>query len=116
MRDIAAAAAAALTGVGHAGRTYTLTGPEALSHAEMAAYLSHAAGRTITFVDVSAEAMRKALDSMNMPAWQADGLIEDYAHYRRGEAAAVATGVQEATGLPSRPFADFARDYVSALS
>jgi len=116
VRDIAASVAAALTGGGHAGRTYTLTGPEALSHVEIAAHLSHATGRTITFVDVSAEAMREALHGMNMPAWQAAGLIEDYAHYRRGEAAVVATGVQDATGSPSRPFADFARDYVSALS
>jgi len=116
VRDIASAAAAALTGGGHAGRTYTLTGPEALSHVEMAAHLSHATGRTISFVDVSAEAMREALHGMNMPAWQADGLIEDYAHYRRGEAAVVARGVLDATGSPSRPFADFARDYASALS
>jgi len=94
----------------------TLTGPEALSHAEMAAHLSHAIGRTITFVDVSAEAMREALHGTNMPAWQADGLIEDYAHYGRGEAAVVATGVQDATGSPSRPFVGFARDHVFALS
>lgn len=34
--------------------------------------------------------------------WQADGLIEDYAHYSRGEASEVATGVQDATGkLPT---------------
>ena len=26
------------------------------------------------------------------PPWQADGIIEDHAHYRRGEASAVATG------------------------
>jgi uncharacterized protein YbjT (DUF2867 family) len=116
VRDIAAAAAAALTGAGHERRTYTLTGPEALSHAEMAAFLSHALGRTITFVDVSAEAMREALYGMKMPAWQADGLIEDYAHYHRGEAAAVAAGVQEATGLPPRSFAAFARDFAFALS
>ncbi len=63
------AAAAALTGEGHAGKTYTLTGPKALSHAEMAARLSHALGRTITFVDVPPEAMREALSHTPMPAW-----------------------------------------------
>ena len=116
VRDIAAVAAAALTSRGHTDRTYTLTGPEPLSHAEMATQLSRATGRTITFVDVPEEAMREGLHSMNMPAWQVDGLVEDYAHYRRGEATLVATGVQDATGLPSRPFADFARDYVLALA
>jgi len=116
VRDNAAVAAAVLTGEGHAGKTYTLTGPEALSHAGMAAALSEALDRTITFVDVPSEAMRAALSQTPMPAWQADGLIEDYAHYRRGEAALVASGVQDATGKPPRPFAAFARDFAAAFT
>ena len=116
VRDNAAAAAAALTGEGHAGKTYTLTGPEALSHAEMAAKLSDALGRTVTFVDVPPEAMREALSHAPMPAWQADGLIEDYAHYHRGEAAVVTSGVKDATGTAPRPFAAFARDFAAAFS
>ena len=116
VRDNAAAAAAALTGNGHAGKTYTLTGPEALSHAEMAAKLSDALGRTITFVDVPPEAMRDALSHTPMPAWQAYGLIEDYAHYHRGEATVVASGVKDATGTAPRPFTAFARDFVAAFS
>ena len=116
VRDNAAAAAAALTGEGHAGKTYTLTGPEALSHAEMAAKLSDALNRTITFVDVPPEAMREALSHAPMPAWQAAGLIEDYAHYHRGEAAVVTSGVEDATGTAPRPFTAFARDFAAAFS
>lgn len=116
VRDNAAAAAAALTEPGHEGRTYTLTGPEALTHAEMADAISDAAGRGITFVDVPPGAMRDALLGMGMDPWQADGLIEDYAHYRRGEAAAVTSGVQDATGQPPRAFRDFARDHATAFS
>lgn len=116
VRDNAAAAAAALTGDGHARKTYTLTGPEALSHAEIAATLSAALGRTVAFVDVPPTAMREALSHTPMPAWQADGLIEDYAHYHRGEAAAVTSGVQDATGKPPRSFAAFARDFAAAFS
>lgn len=116
VRDNAAAAAAALTGEGHAGKTYTLTGPEALSHAEMAARLSDVLGRTVAFVDVPPKAMREALSHTPMPAWQADGLIEDYAHYHRGEAAAVTSGVKDATGAAPRPFTTFARDFAAAFS
>lgn len=116
VRDNAAAAAAALTEPGHEGRTYDLTGPEALTHAEMAARLSEAAGRAITFIDIPPDAMLKALLSMGMPPWQADGLIEDYAHYRRGEASALTPGVQDATGRPPRAFAAFARDHAGAFS
>jgi uncharacterized protein YbjT (DUF2867 family) len=116
VRDIAAVAAAALTEPGHEGRTYDVTGPEALTHAEMADHLSEALGRRVEFVDVPPDAMRQALVGAGFDAWQADGLIEDYAHYRRGEASAVAPGVREATGEPPRSFADFARDYAAAFS
>jgi uncharacterized protein YbjT (DUF2867 family) len=40
VRDIASIAAKALTELGHAGKTYDITGPEALTHAEMAQQLS----------------------------------------------------------------------------
>ena len=116
VRDNAAAAAAVLTGKGHIGKIYTLTGPEALSHSEMAAKLSNALGRTVTFVDVPPKAMREALSHSPMPAWQADGLVEDYAHYHRGEAVMVASGVQDATGAAPRPFDAFARDFAAAFS
>ncbi|GAB3638975.1 SDR family oxidoreductase [Hymenobacter arcticus] len=114
VRDIAAAAAA-LTAPGHANKTYDLTGPQALTHAEMAAGLSAALHRPITFVDVSPENLRQFLLKMGMNAWMADGLVEDYAHYHRGEAATLAGGVQEATGQPPRTFAAFARDYAPAF-
>ena len=116
VRDNAAAAAAALTEPGHEGKTYTLTGPAALSHGEMAAALSKAIGRSIEFVDVTPDAMRDALLDMGMPPWQADGLIEDYAHYRRGEAAVVSDGVEQATGRPPRGFDAFARDHAPAFA
>jgi uncharacterized protein YbjT (DUF2867 family) len=116
VRDIAAVAVAALSEEGHEGKTYDLTGPEALSHGEMAEKLSGVLGRRIDFVDVPPEAMRETLISVGLPVWQADGLIEDYAHYSRGEASEVATGVQDATGKPPRSFDDFARDYAPAFS
>ncbi len=116
VRDIAAAAAAALLDPRHAGQTYDLTGPEALTHAEMAAQLTAALGRPVQFVDLPEEAMRGALAGTGMPSWQVDGLVEDYAHYRRDEAAVVATGVKDATGKAPRSFADFARDYAPAFA
>jgi uncharacterized protein YbjT (DUF2867 family) len=116
VRDIAAVAAAALTEDEHAGRTYDITGPEALTHTEMAERLSAAVGRRIEFVDVAPDAMRQALVSAGVQAWQADGLLEDYAHYRRGEAAAIASGIQEASGKAPRTFADFASDYAAVFA
>jgi uncharacterized protein YbjT (DUF2867 family) len=115
VRDIAAVAVAALTQTGHEGKTYDLTGPEALTHAEMAEQLSQALNRPVTFVDVPEKAFRDALRDFHMPDWQADGLIEDYAHYRRGEAAGISPAVNEVTGEAPRPFSEFARDHQAAF-
>ncbi len=98
------------------GKIYDLTGPQALTHTEMAQYLSEATGRQITFVDIPPDAMRDALQGVGFPDWQAEGLIEDYAHYRRGEASAIASGVQDATGKPPRDFETFAHDYAPIFS
>jgi uncharacterized protein YbjT (DUF2867 family) len=116
VRDIAAVAAAALTAPGHLGRTYTLTGPAAVSHAEIAAALSHALGRPITFREGDPDAFAAALAAFGMPRWQIDGLLEDYAHYRRGEAATLTTDVLDVTGRAPRDIAAFAREYASAFA
>jgi uncharacterized protein YbjT (DUF2867 family) len=115
VRDIAAVAVAALTRSCHEGRTYDLTGPEALTHAEMAAQLSQALERPIAFVNVPEGKFRDALRGLGMPDWQADGLIEDYAHYRRGEASGISTAVKEVTGEAPRAFMAFARDHKPAF-
>jgi hypothetical protein len=64
----------------------------------MADGLSRAVGRTISFVHVPPETMRGALDGLGFPAWQADGLLEEFDMYRRGEAAGIESGVTEALG------------------
>jgi hypothetical protein len=43
----------------------------------------------LPFVDIPETVMQDALVGFGLPEWQAAGLIEDYAHYRRGEAADV---------------------------
>jgi len=116
VRDIAAVAAAALTQSGHEGKTYDLTGPEALTHAEMACQFTAVLGKPVTFVDIPDDAMREALLGFGFPQWQAHGLVEDYAHYRRGEAAAVSSSVQDVTGRSPGCFAAFVAEYKQAFS
>lgn len=115
VRDIAAVAALALTEAGHEGATYTLTGPEAVTHTQIAAALTTALGRTVTFVDVPPEAFADSVRAV-LPPWQVDGLLEDYAHYRRGEAAEVSPVVAEITGTSPRGIEQFARDYATAFA
>jgi uncharacterized protein YbjT (DUF2867 family) len=114
IRDIADVAAAALTEDGHQGRTYTITGPAAISHGEVAAALSRVLGREITFIDAPPDVFAESLREV-LPAWQLDGLLEDYAHYARGEAETVHSTVAEVTGHPPRDIDQFARDYAGAF-
>lgn len=114
-RDIADSAAAVLTSSGHTGRTYTLTGPRAVTHTEIAQALSDAIGRQISFVDAPADQFAAALSGF-LPPWQVEGLVEDYAHYARGEAAEVHTSVADLTGRPARDLTDFARDHAAVFA
>lgn len=109
MRDIATVAAVVLTEPVHAGRTCTISGPAAITHAEIAAVLSAALGRQIRFVAAPPEVFAERLRGVLLPR-QVGGLLEDYAHYRRGEAAAVYPAVAEVTGRQPRDVGRFARD------
>src|SRR5215831_8408415 len=112
VRDIAAIATTALTEERHEGRTYDITGPEALTHAEMASVFTTVLGRPVLYVDLPEAAVRDGLLRFGFPEWQADGLIEDYAHYRRGEASAVSTSVEDVTGQRPSSFRQFVQAYM----
>jgi uncharacterized protein YbjT (DUF2867 family) len=111
VRDIASVAAATLTRSEHENQSYELTGPEALTHAEMASEFSEAFGKTVKYVEIPPENMLQTLLDLGMPEWQAAGVIEDYDHYRRGEAAAVTSAVRDITHSPPTRFSQFAADY-----
>src|SRR5262245_58342965 len=115
VRDIALVAAAVLTQPNHIGKTYTITGPAAVTHAEIARAIAEAIRREVTFVEVSPEDFAGALRKLGVPAWQVEGLVEDYAHYARGEAAEVHPTVQEIAGVDPRGAIAFARDYANAF-
>jgi uncharacterized protein YbjT (DUF2867 family) len=105
-RDVAAVAAAALTGDGHAGGHYDVTGPQALSYSDVAAKLTSALGRQISYVDAPDEAVRQALLGAGLNEWFAGALVGLYQDYRRsgtdGYAAKVTETVQRLTGRPAR--------------
>jgi uncharacterized protein YbjT (DUF2867 family) len=111
VRDIAAVAEQALLEPGHEGKVYTITGPEALSHAEIAAQLTEVLTKPVHHIDISSERMREVLLSVGMPPWQVDGVVEDYQQYRNDEAAEVTSTVKEVTGQEAHRFAEFVRDY-----
>jgi uncharacterized protein YbjT (DUF2867 family) len=106
--DIAEIAALVLSGSGHEGKTYPLTGPEALTMTEVAAKLSAATGKPIRYVNVPPEDARKAQLAAGMPPYLADALFELFAERRNGKEAKV--WPEAATLLKRRPtsFDEFA--------
>lgn len=112
-RDIGEVAAAALTAAEPLG-TLTLTGPAALTHTRIALALGRASGREIRFVDVAPAQFSAVLRSA-LPAWQVEGLLEDYAHYSAGQAAAVTGAVAGVLHRPPRDIDAFARDHAEAF-
>jgi len=115
VRDVADVAARALTEERHEGKTYTITGPESLSLAEVADKLSEAAGREIRHIDVSSEAAREGMVSSGMSEWFAEALLTLFAAIRRGGLDAVTDTVSSVGRVEPRPVATFARELAPTL-
>lgn len=111
--DVSAVAAVALTESGHAGRAYTLTGPKALSHDEIAAAISQAAGRTVTYAPISEETARAAIVGAGLSPERAERLVEFYRLVRAGYCAPVSVDAEAVLGRRPASFAQFAAEYAS---
>ena len=116
VRDIAAVAARTLTEPGHEGRTYELTGPEAISTRDVAEKLSEAIGKPVDLIEISIDDAWQAMIGAGMSEWYADGLVELFHFFQAGYAAGVANGVAEVTGREPRRFEEFARDHRAAFA
>ena len=105
-RDVGAVAAVLLTEPGHEGDEVDVTGPEALSYADVADKVSAALGREITYVDAPDDAVRQALSGFGLGEWMVSSLIELFQDYRRsgedGYASRVTEAVERITGRVPR--------------
>jgi uncharacterized protein YbjT (DUF2867 family) len=99
-RDIAAVAAKVLDGGEHHGKTYELNGPEALTYMELAEKIAKHAGRTVQYVDIPAEAQRKAMLDQGMPVWQVQALLDLQEYYTSGNGGAVDSLLPTLLGRP----------------
>ena len=81
--DIAKAAYGLLVGSGHENRAFDMTGPEALTMAQIADCISAAIGKEARYVAVTLEERRKALLSAGTPSQMVDDLIDQAAERRK---------------------------------
>lgn len=111
-RDIAAVALKALTENGHEGKTYVLTGPEALSYAEIAAIFSKQLGKPIRYVPVTSVDARSSMLDAGMPGWLVEDLVAINTRYSAGMGADLSPDVADVTGRKPFTVEDFVRDYL----
>jgi NAD(P)H dehydrogenase (quinone) len=108
--DIAEAAVAVLRDPGpHAGRTYELTGPEALTLTEVAATVTAITGRPVSYSPETIEEARASRAGYGAPDWQLDAWVSTYTAIADGSLAAVTTAVPDLTGRPATPLAQVLR-------
>ena len=108
--DIADVAVAVLLGEdGHDGRTYDVTGPEAITMREVAEELSRVAGREVAYHPETLEEAYESRSSYGVPEWEVEGWVTSYAAIAAGELDVVSTTVGELTGHPPMGLAEFLR-------
>jgi uncharacterized protein YbjT (DUF2867 family) len=115
LRDLAEASVAALTDDRHLGRTYDLSGPEALHTSEVAEQIGSAIGRIIKYQAIPVDAMEANLRDAGMDPWFAVGLAELYSWIRdSGLGSEVTDSAEQLLGRKPIPFRQFAVDERSA--
>ncbi|PDT08984.1 SDR family oxidoreductase [Rhizobium sp. M1] len=114
VRDIAGAAAAILAAPEpHAGKTYDLTGPEALTDAQQLEIVSRALGREVRYVDIPEATAEDAMRGMGLPAIVIDWLMGLNRAAKQGFFSDVTGDVLQLTGHPPRHFVDFVNDHIA---
>ncbi len=124
--DIAATAVAVLTGTGHEGCTYDITGPEALTMAETAEKLSAVTDRQILYQAQTPEEARSARSTSRLEKFEAERRewtgrgLDDYevevfvTHFLQianGESAVVSDAIPALTGHPAQTLTAYLRQH-----
>ena len=104
--DAADVAVAALLDEAHSGRTYDVTGPRALSMAEVAETITRVTGEPVRYVEETVEEAYASRAGYGAPGWEVDGWVSTYTAVAAGELDVVTDVVQRLTGHAPRTFED----------
>ena len=115
-RDIADVAAKVLLGNEHHGKSYDLSGPEALTYDQVASSLTEVTGRPIHYVPTTAEQWRGTMQGYGVPGPVVEGLLDLYGYYVSGGSNSVSPAVSDILGRPARSLADYVKQNAGAFS
>ncbi len=108
--DVARSAAAVCSNVdAHAGRTYDLTGPEAMTLREAAQTITEVTGRATTYEEETVEQAYASRRRYDAPDWQLDAWVSTYTAIAAGELAQVTDTVEQLTGVAPLSLVDLLR-------
>ena len=110
VRDIAALAVQALANPNHEGRTYTLSGPEALTYDELASELSKALGRPISHISLAPSELKNGMLAEGMPEAISDRMLDLERYFREGRASRITNDIKQVSGREPRRFAEYVRE------
>ena len=116
VEDIARIACALLTQGGHHGRALEITGPQALSMAEIANAIGEATGKPVRYQKTSIEEYRRGMEAAGLPPFFVDALIEEALERLRHPQSRVDLGTHELFGIKPTTFAEFARRHAAIFA
>jgi uncharacterized protein YbjT (DUF2867 family) len=113
IRDVAEAAAVALTSAGHEGKTYNLNGPEVLSGPKVASIWSNLLGKEVRYPGEDMDAFEEQMRSQQVPSWSAFDIRMMFQGYLERGFVAEEGDLEALTALlghAPRRYQDFARE------
>jgi uncharacterized protein YbjT (DUF2867 family) len=116
-RDIASVIAATLTDPidRHVGRIHLVTGPAALTFAQVAETFSRVLRRPVRYVDLTDEQLKAGLLASGQRDWQATALVELNSYARQGHASVVTDTVERVGGRAARTLQQWVQDHAAAF-
>jgi NAD(P)H dehydrogenase (quinone) len=125
--DCVACAVAVLTGAGHAGKIYNITGPDRQTFAEVCAMMASITGRAIDYVETDDDGMYAMFDAMGIPRepvddqvvsgipWNSDDMVTFEAAIRSGWLDVTSDDVEKLTGYKPRSVRQMIEDNADIL-
>ena len=105
--DVASVAEAVLLAEGaHDGRTYDVTGPEAMTLQEIADILGDISGKPVRYEVETVDEAYRSREKYGAPDWEVEGWVSTYTAIAAGELALVSGDVEAVTGHPPTSLRD----------
>jgi len=112
IRDVAEVMRLVLTDHAHLNKSYDLTGPEALSLAQVAEIFSSVLGREIRYVPQPIEDFRQALLQVGLPQWRVNAVCDEFRLLGEQTSMHTTDTIQQVLGRAPTSLKQFIKDHI----